>query len=45
MIDPTPEYEALPDSVRAYYTAHQFAWLSDADKARVIQTETEPEFD
>lgn len=37
------EYEALPESIRAYYTYEQYKWLSDAEKARLLQTETEPD--
>lgn len=37
------EYDALPESVRALYTLQEYLWLSDAEKARLLQTETEPE--
>lgn len=36
-------YADLPDIIRALYTPEQFAWLPDADKERLVQTETEPE--
>lgn len=36
-------YEDLPEVVQAQLTPEEFAWLSDQEKARLIQTETEPE--
>jgi hypothetical protein len=38
------EYQALPESVRAYYSFDQYLWLSDVEKNRLVQTETEPDF-
>jgi hypothetical protein len=37
------EYDALPEFLRAIYSYEQYQWLSDGEKARLIQTETEPE--
>lgn len=37
------EYGELPASIRALYTFEQYQWLSEAEKARLIQTETEPD--
>lgn len=37
-------YLALPEAIRALYTFEQYLWLSDLDKARLIQNETEPDF-
>lgn len=37
------DYESLPDGIKAEYTEQQYLWLSDAEKARLIQKETEPE--
>jgi hypothetical protein len=37
------DYQALPESIRAYYSFEQYLWLSDLEKARLIQTETEPD--
>lgn len=37
------EYESLPESIRAYYTWQQYQWLSDAEKAQLLQRETEPD--
>ncbi len=42
MIDST-EYDALPECIKAMYTLHQYLWLSDDEKGRLMQTETEPE--
>ena len=42
--DKNPEgYDQLPESIKALYTPTQYLWLSDAEKGRLIQTETEPE--
>lgn len=38
-------YVDLPDSIRSYYTPLEFAWLSDLEKATLVQRETEPEWD
>lgn len=37
------DYDALPEAIKEAYTEQQYLWLSDAEKARLIQTETEPE--
>lgn len=37
------DYESLPASIKALYTPEQYAWLSDDEKGRLVQTETEPE--
>lgn len=37
------DYQALPDAVRALYSYETYLWLSDADKARLVQLETEPD--
>lgn len=37
------EYDALPESIRMLYTWEQYLWLSDAQKAELIQRETEPD--
>lgn len=42
MIDAS-EYEALPEAIKNLYTLEQYLWLSDDEKARLVQTETEPE--
>jgi hypothetical protein len=37
------EYEALPEDIKALYSYQQYQWLSEEEKARVTQAETEPE--
>lgn len=37
-------YEQLPDCVRQYYSRHEYLWLSDDQKARLIEQECEPEW-
>lgn len=37
------QYEALPDSIRQYYTLEQYLWLPDEAKARIEQDNTEPD--
>jgi hypothetical protein len=37
------EYDALPDSIKHYYSWVQYQWLSDAEKAGLVQRETEPD--
>lgn len=39
------DYDQLPEGVKLAYTLQEFLWLSDAEKARLLQTETEPEGD
>lgn len=43
-IDPLrAQYDALPDSIRQYYSYEQYQWLPDRDKARIEQINTEPD--
>lgn len=37
------DYKNLPACIKALYTETQYLWLSEDEKARLIQTETEPE--
>lgn len=37
------EYERLPECIRLLYTFEQYLWLSDDEKGRLQQTETEPD--
>lgn len=37
------EYDALPEAIRALYSFEQYQWLSEHERARLIQTETEPD--
>lgn len=39
------DYDKLPTPIQAVYTQAQYAWLSDAEKARLVQLETEPDYD
>lgn len=39
------EYEALPEAIRTSVSFVGYKWLSDEQKANLIQTETEPEWD
>lgn len=38
------DYRALPESIKAYVSLKEWLWLSDTEKARLVQTETEPEW-
>ena len=52
MFSPTDEssttasdpYEQLPEAVRQYYSRSEYLWLSDDQKAHLIENETEPEW-
>lgn len=37
------EYDQLPESIKVTLSHREWLWLSDAEKARLIQDETEPE--
>lgn len=37
------DYDGLPEPIKLLYTYVQYQWLSDEEKARLIQRETEPE--
>lgn len=37
------EYNALPAAIKACYSFEQYLWLSDREKALLVQAETEPE--
>ena len=41
---PSDPYEELPEPVRQYYSRQDYLWLTDEQKAHLIQTETEPEW-
>lgn len=36
-------YDTLPTAIRQYYSREQYLWLTDAEKASLIQRETEPD--
>lgn len=38
-------YDGLPEAIKSIYTPREYAWLSDAEKATLIERETEPETD
>lgn len=37
------DYEKLPAAIKEIVSEREYLWLSDAEKARLEQTETEPE--
>lgn len=38
------QYDALPEAVRQYYTYEEYRWLPDALRARIEQSDTDPDF-
>ena len=36
-------YDELPEAIRALYSYEQYLWLSEAEKGRLQQIETEPD--
>lgn len=42
---PNDEYSTLPESIRALYSREEYLWLSDGQKARLVQRETEPDWE
>ena len=40
----SPEYESLPDSIKAIYTPKEYAWLGE-ERKRIIERETMPDED
>lgn len=43
MADSCPEYERLPESIKAVYSYKQWSWLSRPEKNQLVTRETEPE--
>lgn len=41
----TDGYESLPEVLKQYYSREEYLWLSDEEKARLVQSETEPEWE
>lgn len=43
---PTPSdpYDQLPECIRQYYSRSEYLWLSDDQKAHLIESECEPEW-
>lgn len=42
--DGESDYDRLPEPVKMIYTQQEYLWLSDAEKANLIQQECEPEW-
>jgi hypothetical protein len=38
-----PDYEQLPDSIKAVMTEKEYCWLSDAEKVSLVEDFTMPE--
>ena len=38
------DYEQLPEPIKLSYTRAEYLWLSDAEKATLVQQECEPEW-
>jgi hypothetical protein len=38
-------YDQLPEPIKMLYTREQWLWLSDQEKATLVQRETECEYD
>lgn len=38
------DYEQLPEPIKMLYTRVEYLWLSDTEKAGIVQRECEPEF-
>jgi hypothetical protein len=38
-----PDYDNLPDVIKQYYTPKEYSWLGDEDRARLFETECNPE--
>jgi hypothetical protein len=36
-------YEAIAPAIRQFYSAHEYAWMSDADKDTLETRECEPD--
>ena len=39
------DYNELPEVIRQYYSLEEYAWLSDAEKVNLVETECLPEAD
>lgn len=40
-----PEYDALPESIKAFCTPKEYLWLGAEGRARLVQESTESEYD
>jgi hypothetical protein len=43
--DTTAQYDALPESIKATLTRREYNWLTDAQKAQLVDRESEPDWD
>jgi hypothetical protein len=41
---PDEEYVALPECIRRLYTEHEYRWMTAGQKARLMDSELEPEY-
>lgn len=41
---PHDPYDDLPEAINQYYSRQEYLWLTDAEKAALLQRETEPEW-
>lgn len=37
------QYDELPEGIKTTLSPREWLWLSDGEKARLVQTETEPD--
>ena len=37
------EYDALPDAIKSMLSFTEYRWLSGAERAQLLQSETEPD--
>ncbi|HNG03201.1 MAG TPA: hypothetical protein PKH05_10230 [Nitrospira sp.] len=44
-IPPDDDYANLPESIRAVYSRDEYLWLTDGQKTRLVQRETEPDWE
>lgn len=40
---PHDPYDDLPEAIQQYYSRQEYLWLTDAQKATLMQDETEPD--
>lgn len=40
-----PDYDNLPESIKAVHSQAGYAWLGNEERARVIERETQPDYD
>lgn len=45
MISQNDDYDSLPEVIKQYYSKEDYLWLSDEQKAKLVQSETEPEWE